>query len=86
MRVLHSISCPHFSDLGARLRPMKIRRHAPNVYIISSAEPAEVQRFFESLGLEFEAEKHGDGPQHVACERNGVVLEIYPLDPPNVGT
>lgn len=57
---------------------MKIRRHSPSVYVISSAEPKEVQRFFEAFGLEFEDEQHGDGPRHVACERNGMVLEIYP--------
>ncbi len=64
------------------LGAMKIHRHAPNVYVISSSEPQEVKQFFESLGLVFQAEKHGDGPEHVACERNGVVLEIYPLAAP----
>jgi hypothetical protein len=57
---------------------MKIRRHAPNVYVIKSAEPQEMRRFFEALGLTFQNEEHGDGPAHVSCERNGQVLEIYP--------
>jgi hypothetical protein len=60
---------------------MKIRRHAPNVYVIKTTEPQEVQRFFEALGLTFQNEKHGDGPAHVSCERNGQVLEIYPERP-----
>lgn len=57
---------------------MKIRRHAPNVYVIKTDEPEELRRFFEALGLSFQDEKHGNGPEHVSCERNGQVLEIYP--------
>jgi hypothetical protein len=57
---------------------MKIRRHAPNVYVIKSDEPEDVRHFFEALGLAFQNEKHGNGPAHVSCERNGMVLEIYP--------
>ena len=57
---------------------MKIRRQAPNVYVIKTDEPQEMQRFFEALGLAFQNEKHGDGPAHVSPERNGQVLEIYP--------
>lgn len=57
---------------------MNIRRHAPNVYVIKTAQPEEVQRFFEALGLTFQEEKHGKGPTHFSCERNGYVLEIYP--------
>jgi hypothetical protein len=57
---------------------MKIRRHAPNVYVIKTDEPEEVRRFFEAFGLSFQNEKHGDGPAHVSCERSGQVLEIYP--------
>ena len=57
---------------------MQIRRHAPNVYVIKTAQPEEVQRFFEALGLTFQEEKHGKGPTHFSCELNGQVLEIYP--------
>lgn len=60
---------------------VKIRRHAHNFYVISASDPEETQRFFESLGLVFQDEKHGDGPRHVSCERKGNVLEIYPLKP-----
>lgn len=36
--------------------------------------------FFEGLGLRFVAEKHGDGPDHYACNLRvgGPVLELYP--------
>lgn len=35
--------------------------------------------FYRALGLEFTSEQHGQGPVHFACERDGFVLEIYPL-------
>jgi hypothetical protein len=38
----------------------------------------ETKQFFQSIGLEFVEEKHGNGPAHWACEINGNVLEIYP--------
>ena len=34
--------------------------------------------FYEALGLRFQKEKHGKGPEHYAAEIEGVVLEIYP--------
>ena len=37
--------------------------------------------FYLTLGLEFTSEQHGTGPVHFACERDGFVLEIYPLKP-----
>ena len=45
--------------------------------VIRATEQGKVLKFFEQLGLEFVPEKHGNGPLHYACERNGVVLEIY---------
>lgn len=35
--------------------------------------------FYRALGLEFSPEQHSQGPRHFACEKNGFVLEIYPL-------
>lgn len=32
----------------------------------------------ERLGLKFAREQHDDGPEHYACEANGVVFEVYP--------
>lgn len=34
------------------------------------------------LGLEFVREQHGDGPVHFACEKDGVVFEVYPGEKP----
>jgi len=33
--------------------------------------------FYESLGLLFQKEKHGDGLEHYSCEDNHVVFELY---------
>ena len=48
------------------------------VFVIKTAELEKTRAFFETLGLTFVEEKHGKGPVHYACERNGVVFEIYP--------
>src|SRR5258708_2151378 len=34
--------------------------------------------FYEQLGLEFSAEKHGKGPEHYVCENDRFVFELYP--------
>jgi hypothetical protein len=47
-------------------------------YVIKTKDLAKVVKFFGKFGLWFELEKHGDGPQHFSCEREGWVLEIYP--------
>lgn len=36
------------------------------------------KRFYESLGLSFVKETHGNGPTHYACEHDGFVFELYP--------
>jgi hypothetical protein len=35
---------------------------------------------YEALGLEFEKEKHGDGPIHFSHSSGDLVIEIYPAD------
>ena len=34
--------------------------------------------FYESLGLSFAKEQHGNGPEHFASEINGIIFELYP--------
>jgi lactoylglutathione lyase len=36
------------------------------------------KRFYEALGLEFQLEQHGDGPEHWSSVVGGLVLELYP--------
>jgi lactoylglutathione lyase len=39
---------------------------------------ARSRRFYEQLGLKFELEKHGQGPEHLSSRLGDVVLELYP--------
>lgn len=48
------------------------------VYVIKTTEVDRTLAFFQSLGLSFVQEQHGDGPEHYACEMDGQVFEIYP--------
>src|SRR4051812_43962519 len=36
-------------------------------------------KFYSLLGLRFNEEKHGSGPQHYSCTIGGTVLELYPV-------
>ena len=47
--------------------------------IFYALDTAATRRFYETLGLAFVEEKHGEGPTHYACDFLGMVLEIYPL-------
>ena len=50
--------------------------------VLYAKEPAVTRQFYETVGLVFVEERHGDGPVHYACDLHGIALEIYPL-PPN---
>jgi catechol 2,3-dioxygenase-like lactoylglutathione lyase family enzyme len=39
----------------------------------------ELKKFYESLGVEFVKERHGQGPSHYAGAIGSAVLELYPL-------
>ena len=39
----------------------------------------EMKKFYESLGIEFVKERHGQGPAHYAGAMGSAVLELYPL-------
>lgn len=49
-----------------------------NTFVIKTDNIEAVKEFLEDFGLAFVLEKHGDGPEHYACETEGKVLEIYP--------
>lgn len=46
--------------------------------VIRSVDTTRSRRFYESLGLTFCEEQHGNGPLHLACELGEAVFEIYP--------
>lgn len=51
-----------------------------NPAIVLYARDIVVTRtFYESLGLTFTEERHGDGPTHFSHDFQGIVLEIYSL-------
>ena len=49
-----------------------------NLLVLRSRAPHELAAFYEKLGLSFVSERHGDGPEHLACATQGAVFEIYP--------
>ena len=50
-----------------------------NLVVIRSADIERARFFYEVLGLSFEKQSHGNGPDHYSYEANGLVFEIYPL-------
>src|SRR5262249_37320314 len=51
---------------------------AVNLLVLRCKDVELTRLFYERLGLEFNSEKHGNGPQHYAWESGGFVLELYP--------
>ncbi len=51
----------------------------PNLLVIRSRDLDRAARFYEALGLTFQRHAHGRGPEHLACELDQFVFEIYPL-------
>jgi predicted enzyme related to lactoylglutathione lyase len=49
-----------------------------NLVVLRSADLERAAKFYGLLGIEFDREQHGTGPEHLACCLDGVVLEIYP--------
>jgi predicted enzyme related to lactoylglutathione lyase len=49
-----------------------------NLVVIRSADLDRAARFYGALGIQFQREKHGSGPEHLAGNVGSVVLEIYP--------
>jgi lactoylglutathione lyase len=48
-----------------------------NLIVLKSKDIDGTRSFFELLGLQFNEEKHGDGPLHYSSVIHDVVLEIY---------
>lgn len=54
---------------------------ALNLVVIYSRDIEAAKRFYSCLGVSFQSEKHGKGPQHYAATLGPTVLEIYPCRP-----
>ncbi|MDX1946943.1 MAG: VOC family protein [Pirellulaceae bacterium] len=53
---------------------------AMNLLVIEVREMVVAMQFYESLGLVFELEQHGRGPQHYSAKVGSTIFEIYPRD------
>ena len=49
-----------------------------NLLVLRTARTATMLDFYRALGLSFVEEQHGSGPRHWSCERDGMVIEIFP--------
>ncbi len=78
--VSHWVDGPVMFPVPApRSAPIEIGEDEPQrVFVIRTPEMARVVDFFQSMGLGFVEEQHGDGPVHHACARHDALLEIYP--------
>src|SRR5258708_39784504 len=56
-------------------------RHALNLVVLRAANLEISLKIYQSLGLEFVQEQHGNGPIHYSCEIGNTVIEIYPGKP-----
>jgi lactoylglutathione lyase len=54
-----------------------------NLLVIRVANIESAIAFYQTIGLEFIQEQHGNGPIHYSCEIGSTVLEIYPGKPGN---
>ena len=49
-----------------------------NLVVIRARDIQVAKTFYELIGLQFELHRHGNGPEHFACEWESRVFEIYP--------
>jgi lactoylglutathione lyase len=49
-----------------------------NLVVIYSSNVERTRTFYERLGLKFQTERHGRGPEHYSTNVGETVLEIYP--------
>ena len=50
----------------------------PSLLVIRATDLVAARAFYEALGLDFELEKHGNGPEHLSHAKSGFVFEVYP--------
>lgn len=57
------------------------RVFAISLVVLRCSDVAVTQRFYGALGIVFQVERHGAGPQHCSCRVGDTVLELYPASP-----
>jgi lactoylglutathione lyase len=51
-----------------------------NLFVLRCKNVDASRRFYAALGIQFVAERHGNGPEHFAGKAGNTVFEIYPAD------
>ncbi|HWJ61802.1 MAG TPA: VOC family protein [Acidimicrobiales bacterium] len=46
--------------------------------VVRVGDLAASRAFYERLGLAFQVEQHGSGPEHLSADLGGTVIELYP--------
>lgn len=77
-RYVAALSPERILPILKRVQEDQLDLYDAKTYVIRSAKPDLLMVFFHRLGLQFKREKHGDGPEHWACQVGDAVLEIYP--------
>jgi catechol 2,3-dioxygenase-like lactoylglutathione lyase family enzyme len=49
-----------------------------SLVVLRCRDVGATRRFYEALGLVFQTERHGSGPEHYSCRVGDTVLELYP--------
>jgi predicted enzyme related to lactoylglutathione lyase len=49
-----------------------------NLVVLRSTDLDRCARFYRALGIAFQRERHGNGPEHLAGQIGRIVFEIYP--------
>jgi lactoylglutathione lyase len=52
-----------------------------NLLVLRCRDVEAARRFYGCLGLSFDRHQHGQGPEHLAAEDEGGVVELYPATP-----
>ena len=55
-----------------------------NLIVIKTQNVEISKSFYELLGINFQKEKHGNGPIHYSSNIDGVIFEIYPTKEENI--
>jgi catechol 2,3-dioxygenase-like lactoylglutathione lyase family enzyme len=50
-----------------------------SLVVLRCTDVSVSRRFYEALGLSFQAEQHGAGPVHYSTRIGSTVLELYPV-------
>jgi lactoylglutathione lyase len=50
-----------------------------NLLVLRATDIAALVRFYAALGIVFNKEQHGSGPEHYSGKAGGALLEIYPI-------